>query len=71
MVVLEVLPLIAPGLSVQLPAGKPFNITLPVAVEHVGCVMVPIVGAAGIAGCGLMTILADGEDVHPDEFVTV
>jgi len=71
MVVLEVLPLIAPGLSVQLPAGKPFNTTLPVAVEHVGCVIIPTVGAAGIEGCGLMIILADGTDVHPDAFVTV
>ena len=43
------LPAIAPGLIVQLPAGKPLNITLPVANAHVGCVMVPTVGATGMA----------------------
>jgi len=34
---------------VQLPAGKPLNTTLPVGVVHVGCVMVPTVGALGLA----------------------
>jgi len=48
-VVLAPVPVTAPGLIVQLPAGKPLNITLPVANAHVGCVMVPTVGAAGIA----------------------
>jgi hypothetical protein len=37
---------------------------LPVAVAHVGCVTVPAVGAAGVAGCALTTIL-DVADVHP------
>ena len=35
-VVLTVLPAMAPGLMVQLPAGKPVNITLPVARAQVG-----------------------------------
>jgi len=35
-VVLAPVPEIAPGLIVQLPSGSPFNITLPVATEHVG-----------------------------------
>ena len=50
MVVLLVDPTIAPGLIVQLPAGKPLNTTLPVANAQVGCVMVPTVGAVGVAG---------------------
>jgi len=29
-------PAIAPGLIVQLPAGRPLNITLPVGTAHVG-----------------------------------
>jgi hypothetical protein len=41
-------PAIPPGLIVQLPEeGKPFNTTLPVETAHVGCVIVPIVGALG------------------------
>ena len=42
----------APGLriNVHVPVdGNPFNITLPVATEHVGWVIVPNVGAAGMA----------------------
>jgi hypothetical protein len=35
MVVLTPVPLIDPGLIVQLPEGKPFNITLPVATPQV------------------------------------
>ena len=71
MVVLAVEPVIAPGLIVQLPAGKPLNITLPVAVAHVGCVMVPTVGAAGVAGCASITTSADATEVHPAALVTV
>ena len=41
-------PLIPPGLSVQVPDGNPFNTTLPVDAEQVGWVMEPIVGANGI-----------------------
>ena len=36
--------------KVQLPDGNPLNTTLPVAVAHVGCVIVPTVGALGVAG---------------------
>ena len=36
MVVVVPVPAMAPGLIVQLPDGKPFNITLPVATAHVG-----------------------------------
>jgi hypothetical protein len=43
-------PVMAPGLIVQLPAGKPLNITLPVESAQVGCVIVPATGAVGVAG---------------------
>ena len=46
-VVPEPVPVIVPGLIVQLPAGKPFNTTLPVPTAHVGWVMAPTVGDAG------------------------
>ena len=71
MVVLEPVPAIDPGLIVQLPAGKPFNTTLPVANTQVGCVMVPTVGAPGVKGCALMTTLPDADEVHPEVLVTV
>jgi hypothetical protein len=60
---------IAPGdrVRVQVPAaGRPFRITLPVATSQVGWVMVPIMGADGVNGCGLMTTLAEAGEVHPD-----
>jgi hypothetical protein len=43
-------PLVCPPgdlVSVQLPAGSPFSSALPVATAHVGCVIIPIVGAVG------------------------
>lgn len=64
-------PVIAPGLIVQLPAGKPVNTTLPVAVEQVGCVIVPIAGGDGVTGCALMVTAADDEELHPVALVTV
>ena len=70
-VVLVAEPEIDPGLIVQLPAGKPLNITFPVAVAQVGCVMVPTVGADDVTGCALMTTLAEAIDVHPAALVTV
>ena len=70
-VVLAPLPEIAPGLIVQVPAGKPVNTTLPVAVVQVGCVMVPIAGTAGVKGCALIKILLDAGEVHPATLVTV
>ena len=52
-------------------AGKPFKTTLPVAVEQVGCVIVPTVGAVGADGAALITILADAPEIHPASLVTV
>lgn len=49
-VVLAPVPLIDPGLIVQFPEGKPLNSTLPVETEHVGCVIVPTIGAEGVTG---------------------
>ena len=60
---LEPEPDIAPGLIVQLPAGKPFNTTLPVARAQVGIVMVPTAGAEGVTGCG-STVTDVGEDMQ-------
>ena len=63
-----------PGLTVnvQLPAaGKPFNTTSPVASVQVGCVIVPTVGAVGVMGCELITILADDVETQPIEPETV
>ena len=41
-----------PGLAVTVHAevGKPLNATVAVATAHVGWVIVPIVGAAGVTG---------------------
>jgi hypothetical protein len=65
-------PDILPGLIVHAPvAGNPFNITLLVGSEHVGCVMDPTVGAGGVAGTGLTTTSTEDEEVHPASFVTV
>jgi len=61
MVVVAPIPVIVPGLTVQLPAGKPFNITLPVATAHVGCVIVPIVGDALIFKVNMAVAAAHGE----------
>lgn len=68
---LEPLPAIAPGFITQLPEGNPFNTTLPVATKHVGCVITPTVGADGVTGWVLIITLADAEEVHPTELVTV
>lgn len=65
------MPAIAPGLIVQLPEGRSFKTTLPVATLQVGCVIVPTVGAVGVEGCEFITILAEAAEVHPEEFVTV
>ena len=65
-------PVIAPGLIVQLPDdGKPLNATDPVATEQVGCVIVPTVGAAGKEGAALITTLTERPDIHPAALVTV
>ena len=43
-------PAIAPGLIVQLPAGKPVSTTLPVDEEQSGWVIAPKAGAVGVTG---------------------
>jgi len=71
MVVLEPVPVIAPGVIVQLPDGRLFRITLPVITAHVGCVMAPMVGAEGAPGAAFNTTVDDGREVHPDAKLTV
>jgi hypothetical protein len=51
-------------------AGKPLNATLPVLRRHVGCVIAPIIGAAGIGAALIVNALVGGE-VHGPSFVTV
>ena len=63
MVVLIVLPAIAPGLIVQFPAGKLLRTTLPVATPQVGWVIVPTAGAVGVSGCAL-TVIEAGEEIQ-------
>jgi hypothetical protein len=61
-----------PGLivTVHVPAGKPLSATLPVATEHVGCVIVPIVGAVGPNGCAGITTSSDNDaETHPASLV--
>ena len=70
-VVLAVEPGMAPGLMVQLPAGKPLKTTLQVDTRQSGCVMVPTMGASGAPGAALMTTSADAGEVHPSALVTV
>ena len=57
--------------NVQLPDGKPLNTTLPVAKVQVGWVMVPTVGAAGVAGADPISTLPLTPEVQPAKFVTV
>jgi len=76
MVVLVPVPVVVvpPGVlvNVQVPDdGKPFKFTEPVDDTHVGCMIVPTAGAVGVAGCAFMTTLADADEVHPNELVTV
>ena len=53
-------------------AGKPLKSTLPVAVEQVGCVTAPTIGADGVEGCEvIVALVSDMMEVHPAEFVTV
>ena len=60
------------SVTVQVPdTGSPLRATLPVAVVQVGWVIVPMIGADGVAGCALMVALSDAAEVHPSELVTV
>lgn len=47
--VLFPVPVIAPGFTVQFPAGKPERTILPVPISQVGCVMLLTTGAEGEA----------------------
>ena len=51
-------------------AGKPPSDTLPVATAQVGCVIVPRLGALGVAGCALIVADEVAAEVHPEVFVT-
>ena len=68
-VVLDPEPDMPPGLTVQFPAGNPLNTTLPVATVQVGCVMVPTMGAVGVAA--VKSTLDEAAEVQPSEFMTV
>ena len=57
-VTVAVEPEIFPGLTVQLPAGRPPRTTLPVDRVQVGWVMVPTVGAEG-RGLTVTAVTAD------------
>ena len=52
-------------------AGKPFRTALPVVRLQVGWVIVPTVGAVGVDGCKLMTMLADAGEMQPEALVTI
>jgi hypothetical protein len=71
--VLVPVPAIDPGLIVHTPvAGRPFNTTVPVDAAHEeGCVIVPTIGVVGATGGALITISADGFDIHPAAAVTL
>lgn len=63
-----------PGLRVNVHVpddGNPLSATDPVATVQVGWVMVPAIGAEGIAGCAFITTVPDVDEVHPDAFVTL
>lgn len=70
-VLLDPVPVMFPGLSVQFPAGKPFKTTLPVATSQLGWVIVPTIGGAGVTGCTLIIAFPDTTEVHPTELVTL
>ena len=69
----EPVPVIAPGLIIQVPvAGRPFSTTLPVkAVHDDGWVIVPIAGAAGVPGGDIVTTSVEERDTHPAALVTL
>jgi hypothetical protein len=76
MVILVPVPLVVvpPGVLVKVQESVPgrlFNTTLPVGTAHVGCVLVPTVGADGESGAELMATFEDEGETHPDASVTV
>ena len=65
---------IVPGYLVRVhvpSAGKPVILTLPVARVHVGDVILPGKGAAGVGGWSLIVKLSDGGETHSDAMLTV
>jgi hypothetical protein len=77
-VIVELIPvpveIVPPGVlvNVHVPdAGKPFKTTLPVDRAQVGSVIIPTVGAVGVAGCALITTFPDAAEVHPASFLTI
>lgn len=70
-VLLIPVPVMVPGLIVQLPAGSPFKTTLPVATPQLGWVIIPTVGEVGVTGCALITALAETKETHPTALVTL
>ena len=57
--------------KVQVPDGNPYNTTLPVDIEQVGWVIMPMVGADGAPGAELIVTSGDGAELHPEASVTV
>ena len=71
MVILAPVPAMAPGFTIQFPAGRPLNVTFPVATKQSVWLIVPINGAAGVVGFVLISTFDDTVEIHPDELVTV
>ena len=60
------------SVTVQFPvAGNPLKATLPVVVEHVGCVITPTNGAFGVDGWVLIIAFTDATEEQPTELVTL
>jgi hypothetical protein len=60
------------AVTIQGSAGKPLKATVAVAVEQLGCVIVPTTGAVGVIGWAWIATLDEAAEVHPEEFrVTV
>ena len=70
-VVLVPVPVIDPGLIVQIPVeGSPFRITLPVgAVHEDGWVITPILGEAGVPGGEIIITSVEGSEIQPASLV--
>jgi hypothetical protein len=62
---------IAPGLIVHVPEGKPLNRILPVETAQVGWVTVPTVGVAGVAGRAVIMTPFEEEEIQPEALVTI